>query len=39
MISGIARGIFDEVGVLTDQDIERYSQTLPILKKQTKQTH
>lgn len=28
IIPGLARGIFQEVGVLTDQDMERYRQTL-----------
>lgn len=28
-VPGLARGIFKEVGVLTDQDIERYKGTIP----------
>lgn len=28
---GIARGVYGEVGVLTDSDIERYKATLPNL--------
>ena len=31
-LPNIARGVFGEVGVLTDTDIERYRQTLPQLK-------
>ena len=31
-IPTIARGVFGEVGVLTDQDIENYKQTIPNIK-------
>lgn len=34
-IPTIARGIFGEVGVLTDQDIENYKQTIPNVKTPT----
>lgn len=32
IVPGLARGVFGEVGVLTDADIERYTQTLPNLQ-------
>lgn len=35
IIPGLARGVYGEVGVLTDQDIENYRKTIPNLK-QTK---
>jgi hypothetical protein len=34
-IPTIARGVFGEVGVLTDQDIENYKQTIPNVKTPT----
>lgn len=35
LIPGLARGVYGEVGVLTDQDIANYAKTIPNLK-QTK---
>lgn len=32
LVPNLARGIYGEVGVLTDQDIQNYSKTLPNLK-------
>jgi hypothetical protein len=32
LIPTVARGVFGEVGVLTDQDIENYKQTIPNMK-------
>lgn len=32
LVPGLARGVYGEVGVLTDTDIERYQQLLPTLK-------
>jgi len=32
IVPNLARGVYGEVGVLTDQDIENYSKTLPNLK-------
>lgn len=32
LVPSVARGVYGEVGVLTDSDIERYLQTLPNLK-------
>lgn len=32
-VPGLARGVFGEVGVLTDKDVERYTKLLPSAKK------
>jgi hypothetical protein len=32
LVPGLARGVYGEVGVLTDKDVELYSRTLPNLK-------
>lgn len=32
LVPGLARGVYGEVGVLTDRDVELYSRTLPNLK-------
>jgi len=32
-VPGLARGVFGEVGVLTDRDVERYTKLLPSAKK------
>jgi hypothetical protein len=36
MIPGLARGVFGEVGVLTEKDVERYTKTIPSIEKDPK---
>lgn len=36
IVPGLARGVFGEVGVLTADDIERYTKTIPDIKKDPK---
>lgn len=36
-VPGLARGVFGEVGVLTDQDVARYKEMLPTLKNTAEQ--
>ena len=36
IVPGLARGVFGEVGVLNDADIERYTRTIPDIKKDPK---
>lgn len=37
LVPSLARGVYGEVGVLTDSDVERYTQTLPNLKSTSEQ--
>lgn len=36
MIPGLARGVFGEVGVLTEKDVDRYTKTIPSIEKDPK---